>query len=124
MFDRLGFSLLEISLTMIVGLTLTGVAAYYYNDAIKTTKHASLKNELHETRKAIDKFYKSNGRYPDKLSELTVGPHVYLRSLPNDPTTSHGKWIIVMESGETCLSDEPYTGVYDIRSTNPQFMKL
>jgi len=119
-----GYSLLEVTMTMTLTLIMVGSAAYYARDTLQLGKASSLKQTLSETRKAIDAFYKSNSRYPNNLDELVYGSTIYLRSMPFDPTSNNGRWLIIMESGETCFSDQPYTGLYDIRSTNYLYYNL
>lgn len=115
-----GMTLLEASVTMIVAVAMTGTVAYYYTGTIDAAKASSLQQTLSETRKAIDAFYKNTSRYP-KLEELVPN---YLRTPPIDPVAKTNLWIVIKEDGSTCLSDQVYTGAYDVKSTVEKYKNL
>jgi|GEM_PF-4847544 len=120
-----GVSLLEVSLTITLGLIMMGTAAYYQGGSIQKSKESSLKQTLIETRKAIDAYYKNNGKYPEKLENLTSGDFIYLRNYPYDPVAQTNCWIIIKENGHTAVSSETYTGsIFDIRSTLKQYNNM
>ncbi len=115
--NKRAMTLLEISLTIAIGLIMMSTAALYYGGALQKSKESALKQTLNETRKAIDAYYKHYGYYPDQLEDLVSGNYVYLRNYPLDPVSGQRSWLIIKENGHTAISTETYTGpVYDIKS--------
>lgn len=124
-FGKKATTLLEVSLALTVAVIMVGTAAYYYGGAIEKSRASALKQTLGETRKAIDAYYKNNGKYPEKLEDLVSGQYAYLRSVPSDPVTGGCGWLIIKENGHTAVSSSEYTGpVYDIRSLDPRYNNL
>ena len=107
-----GFTLIELLVVMAIIATLLTLAMPRYFHSVDKSREAVLRQNLSETRRALDKFYGDNARYPDSLEELVSKK--YLRSLPQDPVTeSTTTWEIVPpESTET-------GAVYDIHSGAP-----
>ncbi len=115
--NKRAITLLEISLTIAIGLIMVSAAALHYGGALQKSKESALKQTLNETRKAIDAYYKHYGHYPDQLEDLVSGEYVYLRNYPIDPVSGHRAWLIIKENGHTAISTQAYTGpVYDIKS--------
>jgi general secretion pathway protein G len=53
-----------------------------------------LRDDLHQMRDALDKYYGDNNRYPDELQDLVTKR--YLRRIPPDPFTGSDKtWVAV-----------------------------
>jgi general secretion pathway protein G len=81
--SNLGFTVIELLVVMaLIALTLTIVAPRYIQQTQKASE-AVLRNNLKETRSAIDRFYSDNGQYPATLQVLV--DRRYLRILPFDP---------------------------------------
>jgi general secretion pathway protein G len=81
--DPHGFTVIELMVVMaLIALTLTIVAPRYLSQTDRT-REAVLRNNLKETRGAIDRFYADTGAYPTSLQQLV--DRRYLRALPVDP---------------------------------------
>jgi general secretion pathway protein G len=91
----------------IIGLLLT-IAAPRYFASIERGKQAVQQQNIYAMRDALDKFFGDNGHYPDSLEELVSKR--YLRSVPLDPFTEQGDWIVLAPS------DPNLSGVYDVKS--------
>ncbi len=106
---RDGFTLIELLVVMAIIALLLSLAAPRYFTSVDRSKEAVLRENLNMTRRALDKYYGDNGKYPDTLDELVTKK--YLRSLPVDPFAGNANsWIIVPP-------DIPEKGgVFDIRS--------
>lgn len=104
-----GFTLIELLVTMAIIAVLLSLAVPQYFGRVEQGKEAVLKENLHQMRDALDKYYGDNNRYPDKLQDLVT--RRYLRSVPLDPiTNSDQTWIIVPPP------DPHQGGIYDIHS--------
>lgn len=107
-----GFTLIELLVTMAIVALLLSLAVPRYFGRVEVARETILRENLHQMREVIDKFYGDNGRYPDTLQELVSKK--YLRRIPPDPITdSDQSWIIVPPI-------PPAKGaVYDIKSGAP-----
>ena len=85
---------------------------------------AVLKDTLSQMRRAIDRFYRDNKRYPSTLDELVPN---YVRQIPVDPVTRSAKtWQLVREEAvqpnadfttSTSVAAAPQaSGIIDVRS--------
>jgi general secretion pathway protein G len=89
-----GFTVIELLVVLAAIGLLLSVAAPRYMQHLDHAQEVALKQDLHELRDAIDKFYGDQGRYPATLNELVAKR--YLRSLPVDPITQRAdSWTIV-----------------------------
>ena len=107
-----GFTLIELLVTLSIIALLLALATPRYFGRVEMAKEVALKENLHQMRDALDKFYGDNNRYPEALQDLAT--RKYLRRIPVDPVTDSEKtWIIVPPS-------DPKKGkVFDIKSGAP-----
>jgi general secretion pathway protein G len=111
-FSHLGFTLIELLVVMTIVALLLTLALPRYFGSIDRSKEAVLKENLHQMREAISRYYADKGRYPESLETLAADK--YLRRVPLDPITeSTGTWQVVQPE------DAQKGGVYDIRSGAP-----
>ncbi|MBB5368337.1 MULTISPECIES: type II secretion system protein [unclassified Janthinobacterium] len=89
-----GFTLIELLVVMaLIGMLLSLSVPRYFGNVDKA-KESVLRQNLAQTRDAIDKYFGDNGRYPDTLDEIVV--RHYLRKMPVDPITDRSdSWIVV-----------------------------
>lgn len=106
---RRGFTLIELLVVMaLIGMLLSLSVPRYFGNVDKA-KESVLRQNLAQTRDAIDKYFGDNGHYPDSLEEI-VARH-YLRKMPVDPITDRlDSWIIVAPE------KKDMGAVFDIRS--------
>lgn len=89
-----GFTLIELLVVMAILALLISVAAPRYFHSINKAEEATLKEDLHQMRGALDKYFTDNGSYPDVLDDLVS--RKYLRKIPVDPITqSDSTWVVV-----------------------------
>ena len=111
-----GFTLIELLVVMTIVSLLLTLALPRYFGSIDKSKEAVLKENLHQMREAISRYYADKGRYPESLESLATDK--YLRRVPVDPITeSTATWQIVQPE------DQTKGGVYDVRSGAPGKMK-
>ena len=112
MVKRPGFTLIELLVVMTIVALLLTLALPRYFGSVDKSKEAVLKENLHQMREAISRYYADKGRYPESLDSLASDK--YLRRVPIDPITeSTSTWQVVAPE------DAQKTGVYDIRSGAP-----
>ena len=105
---RRGFTLIELLVVMAIIATLLTVASPRYFAHLDRAREAALRETLHVTRDAIDKFHADTGRYPTELAELVSKR--YLRTVPIDPITESSEtWVLALPPNES-------QGVYDVQS--------
>ncbi|WP_193317021.1 type II secretion system protein [Janthinobacterium sp. FT14W] len=104
-----GFTLIELLVVMaLIGMLLSLSVPRYFGNVDKA-KESVLRQNLAQTRDAIDKYFGDNGRYPDSLDEIVT--RRYLRRLPVDPITDRSdSWVIVAPE------KKDMGGVFDVRS--------
>jgi general secretion pathway protein G len=104
-----GFTLIELLVVMAIIALLLSLAAPRYFGGVDKAKETVLRENLHQTRDALDKYYGDHARYPDALDDLVAKK--YLRSIPADPVTDSNKtWVVVPPA------DPQKGGVFDIKS--------
>ena len=86
---KAGFTLVELLLVLFVIALLASLVAPVATRSVIRSREATLKQDLHVMRKAIDDYYSDNGVYPDSL-ELLVEKH-YLHKIPVDPITDRAR---------------------------------
>jgi general secretion pathway protein G len=104
-----GFTLIELLVTMAIVAMLLSLAVPRYFGRVEMAKEMVLREDLHQIRDALDKFYGDNGRYPDALQDLVTKK--YLRRIPPDPITDSEKtWVVIPPV------DPKKGAVFDIKS--------
>lgn len=104
-----GFTLIELLVVMAIIALLLSLAAPRYFGGVDRAKETVLRENLHQMRDALDKYYGDHTRYPDALEDLVAKK--YLRGIPADPITDSNKtWVVVPPS------DPQKGGVFDIKS--------
>jgi general secretion pathway protein G len=128
-----GFTLIELMLTVMLLVILTGLAVPMARTAIKRQKERELRYDLRLLRDAIDRYKDGADRsyfqkadsygYPKTLDALVTGVEItggkkvrFLREIPVDPMTGKAEW------GVHSMEDDPEsdswdeTTVYDVYS--------
>jgi general secretion pathway protein G len=109
-----GFTLLELTMVMAVILILVAITFPAYQTAIKRSREAVLKDDLHTMRQVIDEFTVDKQRPPESLEELVDAG--YIHSIPVDPFTgARDTWQPDIEEVPV-PPDQNATGVVDVHS--------
>ncbi|MCE9569958.1 MAG: type II secretion system GspH family protein [Rhodocyclales bacterium] len=107
-----GFTLIELLVTMAIIALLLSLAVPRYFSSIDKAKETVLRENLHQIRDSIDKFYGDRGRYPATLDDLVT--QKYLRKIPPDPITDSDRtWVLIPPA------DTQKGSVYDVKSGAP-----
>lgn len=109
-----GFTLLELMIVMVVIGILAAIAIPAYTNNIRTAREATLREDLHVMRGAIDSYTVDKQKAPTTLDDLVQAG--YLKSMPVDPFTRRSDtWIPVQE--DTLMSlDQTEPGIDDVHS--------
>jgi general secretion pathway protein G len=113
-----GFTLIEVLIVITLIVVLASVGMPMYQNSVRRSREAVLKEDLFRIRDAIDQYYADKNKYPATLQDLVSDG--YLREVPKDPMTdSADTWTTVpAEPDPANPVAEP--GVYNIKSGSDQ----
>ena len=109
-----GFTLVELMIVMAIIMILATIAIPIYVRTLQRAKEATLREDLHTMRTAIDSYTIDKEKAPDSLDDLVQAG--YLKAIPVDPiTSSNGTWITGMSDTMTDIN-ETQGGLDDVHS--------
>ena len=109
-----GFTLDELMIVMAIIMILATIAIPIYVRTLQRAKEATLREDLHTMRTAIDSYTIDKEKAPDTLDDLVQAG--YLKSIPVDPMTSSSQtWITGMSDTMTDIN-ETQGGLDDVHS--------
>jgi general secretion pathway protein G len=104
-------------IVMVLIAILAGMGLAVYGNSVQTTREAVLRDDLHQFREAIDKYYADKNRYPASLDALVEDK--YIRAVPADPITkSRDTWQTITADPEPG-NPSAQPGIYDVKSGAP-----
>ena len=87
-----GFTLIEVMIVVTLLVVLASVGMPIYQNAVRRSREAVLKEDLWRMRDAIDQYYADKTKWPASLQDLVS--EGYLREVPKDPITDSAEtWI-------------------------------
>jgi general secretion pathway protein G len=109
-----GFTLIEVLIVVTLVVILASIGMPVYQNSVKRSREAVLREDLFRLRDAIDQYYADKNKYPQSLQDLVTDG--YLREVPKDPiTNSADTWTTVpAEPDPANPVAEP--GVYNVKS--------
>ena len=109
-----GFTLVELMIVMAIIMILATIAIPIYVRTLQRAKEATLREDLHTMRTAIDSYTVDKEKAPETLDDLVQAG--YLKSIPVDPMTSSNEtWITGMSDTMTDIN-ETQGGMDDVHS--------
>ncbi len=109
-----GFTLVELMIVMAIIMILATIAIPIYVRTLQRAKEATLREDLHTMRTAIDSYTIDKEKAPDSLDDLVQAG--YLKAIPVDPITSSNEtWITGMSDTMTDIN-ETQGGLDDVHS--------
>ena len=109
-----GFTLVELMIVMAIIMILATIAIPIYVRTLQRAKEATLREDLHTMRTAIDSYTVDKEKAPESLDDLVQAG--YLKSIPVDPITSSNEtWITGMSDTMTDIN-ETQGGMDDVHS--------
>ena len=70
--NKLGFTLLELLVVVLVIGILAAIALPQYKFAVAKSKYATLKNITKSLKESVDRYYLATGEYPTKYGDLDI----------------------------------------------------
>ena len=109
-----GFTLIELMIVMAIIAILATIAIPIYVRTLQRAKEATLREDLHTMRTAIDSYTVDKEKAPDSLDDLVQAG--YLKSIPVDPITSSSETWITSQSDTMTDVNETQGGMDDVHS--------
>ncbi len=109
-----GFTLMELMIVMAIIAILATIAIPIYVRTLQRAKEATLREDLHTMRTAIDSYTVDKEKAPDSLDDLVQAG--YLKSIPVDPITSSSETWITSQSDTMTDINETQAGMDDVHS--------
>jgi general secretion pathway protein G len=112
---RLGFTLLEMMIVLIIMGILISIAIPVYSRSVVRAHESVLKNDLFELRKLISQYTLDKQKAPQALDDLVQAG--YLKVIPKDPMTGEANWEVVQED-VLMSADQQDPGIDDVHSAS------
>ena len=109
-----GFTLMELMIVMTIIGILASIAIPSYIRAVQKAKEATLREDLHTIRTAIDSYTVDKEKAPQSLDDLVQAG--YLKAIPNDPMTTRNDTWMTSESDTMTDINETQGGMDDVHS--------
>ena len=109
-----GFTLIELLIVITLIVVLAGVGMPVYQNSVRRSREAVLKEDLFRMRDVISQYYADKNKWPASLQDLVS--EGYLRQVPEDPFTDSAEtWVTVpAEPDPSNPAAEP--GIEDVKS--------
>jgi general secretion pathway protein G len=109
-----GFTLIELLVVMSIIVILLALAVPRYEASIRSSKEASLREDLQVMRQAIDSYTMDKQKAPQSLDDLVQAG--YLRSVPQDPMTHRNDTWQTATDDSLMSPDQTEAGITDVHS--------
>jgi general secretion pathway protein G len=87
-----GFTLIELLIVVTLLVILASIGMPQYQNSVRRSREAVLKEDLFRMRDAIDQYYADKNKWPQSLQDLVSDG--YLREVPKDPMTDSAEtWV-------------------------------
>lgn len=111
-----GFTLIEMVLVIAIIGILLGLAVPQYQNTIRASREAVLRDDLFQLRSLINQYTLDKQEAPQSLDDLVTAG--YLREIPKDPITGANDW--QTSSDDTLMSpDQTLAGITDVHCGAP-----
>jgi general secretion pathway protein G len=109
-----GFTLIEVLIVITLIAILASIGMPMYQNSVRRSKEAVLKEDLFRMRDVINQFYADKNKWPQSLQDLVT--EGYMRAVPEDPITGSAEtWVTVpADADPSNTSADP--GIEDVKS--------
>lgn len=111
---RAGFTMIELMVVVALIAVLAGMGVAQYQNSVKRTQEAVLREDLFRMRDAIDQYYADKGKYPASLEQLVSDG--YLRQVPKDPIKNSAETWQTVPSEPDPGNPQAEAGIFDVKS--------
>lgn len=108
-----GFTMLELIIVIAIIVILATIALPTLQTNVQRARETTLRSDLHELRKSVQRFQADKGRLPQSLEELVEAKYIY--EIPVDPITREKNWTVELETDTA--SPDGGQGVGNVRSS-------
>lgn len=108
-----GFTILELTVVILVIMVLMAIAVPMYNRSIINARETTLRQNLHTLNKVIDQYSLDKKKAPQSLDDLVQAG--YLKTIPNDITGKNDTWKTDPEDPQNCM-DANQCGIAGVHS--------
>lgn len=109
-----GFTLIELLVVMALIVVLSAVALVGYQNSVVRAREATLADDLHKLREAIDQYYADKQKWPAALEDLVTDG--YLRKIPDDPMTGSAETWQTIPAESDPANPTADAGIFDVKS--------
>lgn len=120
--SRLGFTLVEVMITLIILGMIVNVAYQSFDTGVDDARFQTSRSNQNLLRRAISQYHARTRAYPPSLETLT---RKYINRVPDDPLTAYvgNDWLMLAPSGDpsdptSWTTQPPPLGVFDVRSAS------
>jgi general secretion pathway protein G len=110
-----GFTLLEMMIVISIMLILMSIALPIYNQSIRRSREAVMRQDLFTMRQVIDQYTLDKQKGPQSLDDLASAG--YLKTIAKDPMTGEANWE-VQQCEELQAVDQQEPGICDVHSAS------
>jgi general secretion pathway protein G len=110
-----GFTLLEMMIVISIMVILMSIALPIYNQSVRRSREAVLRNDLFELRSLISQYTLDKQKAPQSLDDLVSAG--YIKIIPKDPATNEANWEVVQEDVLLAV-DQQDPGISDVHSAS------
>jgi general secretion pathway protein G len=109
-----GFTLIEVLIVVTLVVVLASIGMPTYQNSVRRSKEAVLREDLFRMRDAIDQYYADKNKYPQSLADLVS--EGYLREVPKDPMTDSADTWTIEPAEPDPANPVAEPGVYNVKS--------
>jgi general secretion pathway protein G len=109
-----GFTLIEVLVVITLIVVLASLAMPGYQNSVRRSREAVLKEDLFRMRDAIDQFYADKNKWPQSLQDLVT--EGYLRNVPEDPITDSADTWVTEPADPDPASPSAEPGIDNVKS--------
>ncbi len=109
-----GFTLIEVLIVITLIAILASISMPMYQNSVRRSKEAVLKEDLFRMRDVINQFYADKNKWPQSLQDLVT--EGYMRAVPEDPITQSAETWVTVPADPDPSNTAMDPGIEDVKS--------